>query len=308
MRVMTNDDRRRRDPRWLPWPLIAALAAALALANPSLPASPFASVASAQSPTPTPAPVVDPISQARAILVAPPTFRIGANTALDASGSYGDRLEWRITDGRTLFVADGRKLALTFTEPDAPNAAIPFAVELLAYTESVDAKGVRTLTSVDSTIVIVRPAGPVPPPPVVVVDPKPPTPPAPPGPVDPPAPPPVEPDGIPIVVSQAGLRVLIVEETDDASRKALNPGQRAIIQGTTKDSFRTWCKSHAEVVVADKDSSFAKLPAVWGELFNRPRAGLPWIVITNGKTGYEGFVPSDPAVAMKLVQSIGGIK
>ena len=48
--------RRTRDPRWLPWPLIAALAAALALANPSLPASPFASVASAQ--TPTPAPVV----------------------------------------------------------------------------------------------------------------------------------------------------------------------------------------------------------------------------------------------------------
>lgn len=255
--------------------------------------------------TPTPAPVVDPISQARAILVAPPTFRIGANTALDASGSYGDRLEWRITDGRKLFVADGRKLALTFTEPDAPNAAIPFAVELLVYTESVDAKtGARTLTSVDSTIVIVRPAGPAPPPPVVVVDPPKP----PPGPVDPPAPPPVEPDGIPLVVSQAGLRVLIIEETDDASRKALSPGQRAIIMGTTKDSFRTWCKSHAEVVVADKDSSFAKLPPVWGELFKRTRAGLPWIVITNGKTGYEGFVPSDPAVAIKLVQSIGGIK
>lgn len=136
----------------------------------------------------------------------------------------------------------------------------------------------------------------------------------PPGPVvvDPPVDPvgPVEPDGTPIAVSQPGLRVLIIEETDAPSRAALNAGQRAIILGTAANSFRTFASktAKAELVCADKDADFSRLPAVWVELVKRPRKSVPWLTITNGKTGYEGPLPGDPTEAIAILKRVGGIK
>jgi hypothetical protein len=151
------------------WACVALVAAAATFGatdarNFLHPASP-ASVASAQQPGPTvaPSPTIappatpDPISKAKAVHVAPPTFRVGGNTTLDASGSVGDRVEWKITDSRFLMIGDGRKQAITFTDPDAPNAADPFAVTLLVFT--VD-PATKAITSVDSDVAIVRLAGP----------------------------------------------------------------------------------------------------------------------------------------------------
>jgi hypothetical protein len=168
--VERNSKQRRGCSDWRPLASVAIVLAVIAsiVTMPAwlpLPASP-ASVASAQQPGPTtttPSPTVappatpDPISKAKAVLVAPKTFRVGGNTTLDASGSVGDRVEWKITDSRFLMIGDGRKQAITFTDPDAPNAADPFAVTLLVFT--VDS-ATKAITSVDSDVAIVRLAGP----------------------------------------------------------------------------------------------------------------------------------------------------
>ena len=315
MRVTATDDRRR-----MRWPLIAALAAAMALANPSLPASQFASVASAGQPAATAkqAPTLAPIAGAAAddqpfmVKLAAPADGTGGFAVVVTKPSSGIA-RWKnqlppgampldLTDnsGRPVMVflnppAGRYEFALSVQLPlgvsaENPTGQDPFAEDALVVT-----------VTAPKPVVVVDPKPPAPPPPVVVVpvDPV--------NPVDPPAPNP-DPDGIPLVVSQPGLRVLIVEETDAASRNKLTAGQRAIIMGTTKDSFRTWLKDHAELVCADKDSDFSKLPPVWGELFKRPRASVPWLAITNGKTGFEGPLPSDPKTVTELVKQIGGIK
>jgi hypothetical protein len=140
---------------------------------------------------PTPAPVVDPISKAKAVLVAPPTFVPGFPVALDAANSIGDAFEWKITDKeQTLFIGDGRKLALTWKRIGSPNASQPFAIELLVYTKGINPKtGETIVTSVDSDIAIIVLDGTVP---IPTPGPSPPPPPAPPS---PPAPVPDDPPG-----------------------------------------------------------------------------------------------------------------
>lgn len=308
-------------------PLAALLACAVALSgigSPLTPASPFAaSVASAAGPasattnatatkanaspsatakksSPTLAPrrpTADPISQAKAVLVAPATFAAGAITAIDSTGSVGDAFEWRISPSdRPFLVGDGRKQAWSFRNAGEAGAADPFAVTLLVFTKAKDG----TVTSVDVATAIVKPAGPAPKPVVVPVDPTP---------VDPdpsPVDPPTHDDALP--TSQPGLRVLIVEETDAEARAALSAGQRAIIQGTAANSFRAFLKGNADLVVADPQADFSRLPVVWSELFKRPRKSVPWFVVTNGKTGYEGPLPGDPVEAIAIVKRVGGIK
>jgi len=145
--------------------ILACAVVAVGIASPLSPASPFAaSVASAQ--TPTPAPVVDPISKAKAVLVEPPPFVAGDLTTIDSVGSVGDVFEWRISpSSRPFLIGDGRKQAWTFRNARDPEASEPFAVTLLVYTKTKEG----VITSVDSTVVIVRPhVAPNTPPPVVV--------------------------------------------------------------------------------------------------------------------------------------------
>lgn len=129
----------------------------------------------------------------------------------------------------------------------------------------------------------------------------------PPKPVDPPTP--VDPPA-PIAVS--GLYVLIVEET--ASRGELPAGQRAIIQGTGAGSVREYLAAHCakdskgrpEFRVLDTDDDLARDSKLWQEVWARPRKSVPWIVISNGKSGFEGPLPKSVAECLKLLEKFGG--
>ena len=216
-------------------PLAALLACAVALSgigSPLTPASPFAaSVASAAGPasattnatatkanaspsatakksSPTLAPrrpTADPISQAKAVLVAPATFAVGAITAIDSTGSVGDAFEWRISPSdRPFLVGDGRKQAWSFRNAGEAGAADPFAVTLLVFTKAKDG----TVTSVDVATAIVKPAGPAPKPVVVPVDPTP---------VVDPANPPVGPDTPPVAPTTKPTAAYYIFEKDDGA-------------------------------------------------------------------------------------------
>jgi hypothetical protein len=116
-------------------------------------------------------------------------------------------------------------------------------------------------------------------------------------------PPPPTPSVAPI--AKPGLRVLIVRESDANDQTALTAGQREVIRpGKVWDYLRAKTVTEAEnpggawrildpqvnpLTNGDPDGK------TWAEAMKRPRASIPWVVISNGtkNTGYEGPLPSD---------------
>ncbi len=51
----------------------------------------------------------------------------------------------------------------------------------------------------------------------------------------------------------------------------------------------------------DKDTDVSSLAAHWQAAMKRPRGSLPWIVVSNGTTGYEGPLPANLDATTALV-------
>jgi hypothetical protein len=142
--------------------------------------------------------------------------------------------------------------------------------------------------------------------------PTPPTPgPTPPGP-NPPGPTPPgptpEPDKV-APIAEPKLNVMIVEETSD--RIHIPWDQIVAMQSTvwrqyvdSKSGLEPSGAHHYRLV--DKDDNMAKDAKKWSDAFARPRNTTPWIIVSNGKTGYEGPLPKNLADLMTLIQKYGG--
>jgi hypothetical protein len=132
--------------------------------------------------------------------------------------------------------------------------------------------------------------GPAPPDPP---GPKPPTPPVPPVP-DPPAPIPV-----------AGLHVLIVYESAELPK--MPAAQQAIIfSQTVRDSLNIRCAVGPDGKTRqwrmwDKDTKGADDSPLWAAAMARPRQSVPWVIVSNGKAGFEGPLPATAAEFLELV-------
>lgn len=121
-----------------------------------------------------------------------------------------------------------------------------------------------------------------------------------PGPTPTPTPTPVDPAPIP----DAGLRVLIVYETAELTK--IPRDQLAILYDQT---FRDWLSGLVvkgpdtrtpEWRVYDKDAVVTE--PVWQAALARPRKQVPWLVVSNGKTGWEGPLPATVADTRAIIQ------
>ena len=138
----------------------------------------------------------------------------------------------------------------------------------------------------------------------ITVGPVVPTPNPPPGPGPNPGPSP-GPSPIPLT----GLRVLILEETAD--RAKLEPAQAAILTSTEVRSYlNSKCAKGAggspEFRVFDVDADIALQDQHWKDAVKRPRTSLPWLLISDGKQGFEGPLPADVSSTMELLKKYGG--
>jgi hypothetical protein len=131
--------------------------------------------------------------------------------------------------------------------------------------------------------------------------------PVPPGPV-PPGPQPPTPDVAPIPLP--GFRVMIIEETADRPR--LPSAQLSILFAPEmKDYLNTKCVvgpdgRTPEWRIMDEDTAFPETcDLAWCKAIKRPRASLPWIIISDGKTGYEGPLPGSLPETMDLLRRFG---
>lgn len=132
----------------------------------------------------------------------------------------------------------------------------------------------------------------------------------PPGPgPNPPEPQPVDPPPGPAPIPLDGLRVLMVYDADSLAR--LPAAQHSIFFSA---EVRKYLNEHcakgpsgtAEWRLYPKSvDNSADLPH-WRAAMARERKSLPWIVISNGKAGYEGPLPANIAEALELLKKYGG--
>ncbi len=121
--------------------------------------------------------------------------------------------------------------------------------------------------------------------------------PNPPGPTPTPAPIPV-----------AGFRVLIVYE----SSQALPSKQQAILTSATvidyldKKCVPTPDGNKRGWYIVDKDTSFKNESKTWQDAMARPRRSIPWILISDGKTGTEEPLPATVEDTISLLKKYGG--
>lgn len=83
-----------------------------------------------------------------------------------------------------------------------------------------------------------------------------------------------------------GLHVLGVYQ--DSSEKRLTKDQRAILYGAEIREFleAVACDDCFRMLDADSDMTHAE--QVWKDAMSVPRASEPWVVISNGRTGFSG--------------------
>jgi hypothetical protein len=130
----------------------------------------------------------------------------------------------------------------------------------------------------------------------------------PPGPVPPgPNPPPVPPQPAPI--DGPGFRVMVIYETDGLAK--LPKGQLDILYAK---SVRDYLNAKAAPTadggkrgwyIVDQNVDFSGESKVWQDAFRRPRAQTPWVIVSDGKTGYEGPLPADVPAMLALLKKYG---
>jgi hypothetical protein len=133
------------------------------------------------------------------------------------------------------------------------------------------------------------------------------TPDPPPGPGPGPNPPqPIDPAPIPV----AGFRVLIVFEEKDASKLPL--GQHSAIYGKQiRDYLNAKCVIGADGKtkdwwILDQNVNTVNMQKHWQDAMARKRTTLPWLIVSDGKTGYEGPLPLTLEETMKILKKVGG--
>lgn len=136
----------------------------------------------------------------------------------------------------------------------------------------------------------------------------------PPGPGPGPGPKP-DPDPVPVPdglapITEPGFRVLIVYESKDLSK--LPAAQQAILFDQDVRAYLTAkCVKGAdgktsEWRMVDPNVVVAPDSVVWAKALARERKALPWLIVSDGKRGFEGPLPANKADAMKIIKSIGG--
>lgn len=94
------------------------------------------------------------------------------------------------------------------------------------------------------------------------------------------------------------LHVLVVEEKDD--RAGLPASQVSIFSST---ELRKWLtENNAQWRFFDEDVDPRFLEQKWKDAMARPRASLPWTVISDGSKGYEGPLPKTEAEFITLLE------
>ncbi len=129
---------------------------------------------------------------------------------------------------------------------------------------------------------------------IVILGPQP-QPPLPPAPLPDPKPKPVPPPPSPAPIPVAGFRVAIVFEqngpTAVLSKTQFNELYGAEVAAYLNQKCVKDASGQPEWRIWNKDTPLANASKLWQDAMARPRDNLPWIIISDGATGFEGPLP-----------------
>jgi hypothetical protein len=129
--------------------------------------------------------------------------------------------------------------------------------------------------------------------------------PEPPGPGPTPQPPGPTPGPAPI--PEAGFRALIIFESGDATK--LPPAQQNILYGkAVREYLNAKCAAEPDGTKAyriyDQNIDASGESKIWQDAMKRPRQSVPWLIVSNGKAGFEGPLPATVDDFMKIIKPI----
>lgn len=106
----------------------------------------------------------------------------------------------------------------------------------------------------------------------------------------------------PAPIPEPGFRVLVVYESADMTKYPV--ATQAILAGAeVREFLKANCVAeagHPGFRIFDANIDTAGDLAVWKTAMTRPRTQLPWVVISNGKSGFEGPLPATPTEFLEL--------
>jgi len=125
----------------------------------------------------------------------------------------------------------------------------------------------------------------------------------------------------PAPIPEYGIRCMIVYDTEPAAMAKMQqdyPGQFEILNSTGPGSVREWLNAHC---IQESHGSAKSEPAyrlldkdqpdglkfddpIWQRAWQRPRTSLPWIIASNGRTGFEGPLPNDPQALIRMLNQL----
>ena len=128
------------------------------------------------------------------------------------------------------------------------------------------------------------------------------------GPIPPPKPPDPKPDPVDpsAPIPAPGLRVLIVYESADLAK--YTPAQNGILfSAKAREYLNAACvvgpdNKTREYRIWDKDTATDGESKLWQDAMKRDRKSVPWVIVSNGKTGYEGPLPANTDEFLTLVK------
>ena len=96
--------------------------------------------------------------------------------------------------------------------------------------------------------------------------------------------------------------MLIIYETADAPK--LPEAQQQILFGKApRDYLNSHCDPDGNVKawrIWDKDVDASNESKAWQDAMKRPRTSVPWMIVSNGTTGWEGPLPANVDAAMAI--------
>jgi hypothetical protein len=119
-----------------------------------------------------------------------------------------------------------------------------------------------------------------------------------------PVPPPPSPAPIPL----AGFRVAVIFEQNGAAAVLTKQQYNELYGAEVAAYLNAKCakdaKGQPDWRIWNKDTPLATAPKIWQDVMARPRDNLPWIVISDGVSGFEGPLP-DGGI-LNLLRKWGG--
>lgn len=112
-----------------------------------------------------------------------------------------------------------------------------------------------------------------------------------------------DPQPTPPPISEPGFRVLIVYESGEMTKYPIETGT-ILAGGDVRKFLGANCVPGSNGVpeyrIYDADMDTAHDSPLWQKAMKRPRSQTPWVIISNGKTGFEGPLPKTPSEFLEL--------